>query len=71
MKRNTVHKILNPIIALLFISQVVSGLSHERLSEEIFEFIHEGFGLVLVSLVIVHFILNFNWIKASYFKPKI
>ncbi len=67
MKRNTALKIINPILLVLIISQAATGLFRMKLSSETFEFIHEGGGLILVGLVIVHLILNFNWIKANYF----
>jgi len=70
MKRNTTLKIINPILLVLIISQAVTGLLHTKLSPETFETIHEGGGIVLVGLVIVHLILNFNWIRASYFHKK-
>jgi hypothetical protein len=67
MKKNTIHKIINPIMLVLIISQVTTGLLHMKFSPETFETLHEGGGLILVGLVIVHLILNFNWIRASYF----
>jgi len=67
MKKNELHKILNPILLVLMVSQAVTGLSHAKLSHEAFEFIHEGGGILLLVLIILHLILNFNWIKASYF----
>ncbi len=67
MKKNTALKIVNPILLILIISQAVTGLSRMKLSPETFEVLHEGGGLILVGLVIVHFILNFNWVKENYF----
>ena len=67
MKRNTALKILNPILLVLFVNQAITGLSNTKLSREAFEFFHEGGGIVLIALIILHLILNFNWIKASYF----
>lgn len=67
MKRNTALKILNPILLALLVNQAVTGLSRDKLSRETFEFLHEGGGIVLIALIILHLILNFNWIKASYF----
>ena len=69
MKRNTPLKILNLILLILFASQAVTGLSHAKLSHETFEFLHEGGGVLLIVLIVLHLILNFSWIKASYF-PK-
>ena len=67
MKKNTALKIINPILLILFISQAVTGLFHMKLSPETFEALHEGGGTILIGLVIIHLILNFNWIKAIYF----
>jgi len=66
MKRNTAFKILTPILLVLFISQAVTGLFHAKFSHEVFEFIHQGGGTILIALIILHFILNFNWVKANY-----
>jgi hypothetical protein len=70
MKRNTALKILNPVLAILLINQVLTGLFGHELSHEAFEIFHRKAALVLVAFVIVHVILNFNWIKVSYFKAK-
>jgi len=69
MKRNTALKILNPILLVLFISQAMTGLFHAKVTHEAFEFFHAGGGKILIGLIVVHFILNFNWVKANYF-PK-
>ncbi len=67
MKRNTMLKILNPILLVLFISQAVTGLFSAKVSPEVFNFFHRGGGTILIALIVVHFILNFNWVKANYF----
>jgi len=69
MKKNTALKILNPILLVLFVSQAITGLFHAKVSPEAFEFFHEGGGIILIGLIVVHFILNFNWVMANYF-PK-
>ncbi len=66
MKRNTTLKILNPILLLLFVNQAVSVLFRAKLSHETFGFFHEGGGAILLCLIAVHIILNFNWVKANY-----
>jgi heme A synthase len=68
MKKNTVLKIINPILLVLIVNQAVTGLLHLKLSPDTFETLHEGGGMILVGLAVVHLILNFNWIKASYFR---
>jgi len=70
MKRNTALKILNPVLAVLLINQVLTGLFGRELSHEAFEIFHRKAALVLAAFVVLHLILNFNWIKASYFKTK-
>ena len=67
MKRNTLHKILNPILAVLFINQAVTALFSDYLPHEAFEIFHQFGGFVLLGLIAVHFILNFNWVRANYF----
>ena len=67
MKKNTALKIINPILLVLIISQVVTGLSRIRFSHKTFEVIHEDVGLILAGLVIVHIILNWNKLL-KYFK---
>jgi hypothetical protein len=67
MKKNTMHKLLNPILMVLIANQAVTAVLSDNLSRKTFEFLHEGGGIALVCCVLVHLILNFSWIKASYF----
>ncbi|MGA2322298.1 MAG: hypothetical protein ABSG22_00430 [Sedimentisphaerales bacterium] len=67
MKKNTLHKILNPILLVLFINQAVTVLFLDELPRKAFEIFHKGGGAVLLGLIAVHFILNSNWVKANYF----
>jgi hypothetical protein len=70
MKRNTALKILNPVLLVLFINQALSGLFHSKYSYEAFELLHETAGKIFIGLLVLHIILNFNWIKANYLKKK-
>ena len=67
MKKNTLHKILNPILLVLFINQAVTVLFLDELPPRAFEIFHKGGGGILLALIAIHFILNFNWVKANYF----
>jgi hypothetical protein len=67
MKKNTLHKILNPILLVLFINQAITVLFLDELPRKAFEIFHKGAGGVLLGLIALHFILNFNWVKANYF----
>jgi hypothetical protein len=70
MKRNTALKILNPLLLLLFINQAITVLFFEHLSYRTFALFHKTGGAILLCLIALHIILNFNWIKASYFPRK-
>jgi uncharacterized membrane protein len=67
MKKNTLHKILNPILLVLFINQATTVLFLDELPHWAFQIFHKGGGSILLTLIAVHFILNFNWVKANYF----
>lgn len=71
MKKSALLKIVNPLLILLFITQALSGILHDYLMEvsyETFEIIHGIGGYVFVFLVVVHFTLNWNWVKSTFFK---
>jgi hypothetical protein len=70
MKKNTMHKILNPILLVLMVNQLVTGVGRGNFSPETFEFLHEGGGILLAVLAGVHILLNFNWVKANYFSKR-
>jgi hypothetical protein len=67
MKRNTALKILNPVLFVLFVNQAVTVLFLDELPVKVFQIFHKGGGAVLLTLIALHFILNFNWLKANYF----
>ncbi len=63
-------KLLNPIIALLILNQALSALLSGLLSRDAFETIHETGGVLLLVGVVLHLLLNWNWVKATYLKKK-
>jgi uncharacterized membrane protein YraQ (UPF0718 family) len=63
-------KIVNPIIAILFIGQAGSGIFHEVIPYEVFEKVHGTAGYLLAAGVIGHIVLNWSWIKTTFFKPR-
>jgi hypothetical protein len=67
MKRNTAFKILNPILAVFFINQALTVIFRDNISFETFGLFHKTGGAILLFLIAVHVILNFNWVKANYF----
>jgi hypothetical protein len=68
MKKNTVLKVVNPLLGILLINQVLMGLLHDRLPAEAFEVLHEGAGIVVAIVAVVHVILNWNWFKMNLFR---
>ena len=67
MKRNTALKILNPILLVFFVNQAISALFREHYSFQAFSIFHKTAGGILLCLIALHFILNFNWVMANYF----
>ena len=70
MKRNSLLKILNPILAVLLVNQIITGLLHGYLSEEAYEILHGGSGLVFAVAALLHVIMNWNWVKSNFLKGR-
>jgi hypothetical protein len=68
MTRTSVLKIVNPILGVLLFNQVMTGLLHDMLPREAYEVLHEGGGIVFAIVALLHVILNWNWIKANFFR---
>lgn len=67
MKRNTMLKILNPVLALFFINQAISVIFREHFTHTAFGIFHKTAGMILLCLIAVHVVLNLNWVKTNYF----
>ena len=70
MTKNKALKIINPILAILLITQLLSGMFNEYLPYEVFEVVHEWGGFLFAILIVVHLILNWNWVKTNFFKKR-
>ncbi len=64
MSKQTLLKIINPVIALLLLNQAATGLLHNVLPHGVFEFMHKG-GWILFILTILHLYLNWGWVKSN------
>jgi len=71
MKRNSILRILNPILAVLFLNQSLTGILHDTISREAYEFLHGGGGILVTITVVLHVILNWNWIKATFYRKNL
>ncbi|MDP8268573.1 MAG: hypothetical protein P9L97_07600 [Candidatus Tenebribacter davisii] len=75
MKKQMLLKNLNMFLFLSFIITALALIFYKFIPSKIQgnEFLyetHEIAGIVMIILGILHFILNFNWVKAVYFKKK-
>jgi hypothetical protein len=61
-------KLLNPILAILFLNQALSGIFHDSIPYEIFEKAHGAAGYFLAAVIVVHIFLNWTWIKNTFFR---
>ncbi len=71
MTKNTALKILNPVLGVLLINQMATGIFASEIqarSHDAFEVLHEGNGYLIVILSVVHVILNWPWVKANFFR---
>lgn len=70
MNRIAALKILNPVLFVLGFHQMVSGIVMKVAWSEKIGIIHEWNGYALILVVLIHLILNWNWVKLTYFKAK-
>ena len=67
MKRNRLLKVLNPVLAILFVNQILTGMFADALPREGFEILHKGGGFLFALVGIIHVVLNWGWIQMNYF----
>ncbi len=65
MPKNTTLRILNPLLALLMLSQLLSGLWRPHLSPEAFMWLHTRGGVALLAAVMLHVAANWDWVWAT------
>ena len=70
MSKNKALKVVNLVLLVLIINQMVGAFLYGGISHELFEWGHERAGMLLAVVVAVHLGLNWNWVKANYFKKK-
>ncbi|MFH1189361.1 MAG: DUF4405 domain-containing protein [Candidatus Omnitrophota bacterium] len=72
MNKALALRIVNPILALSFVVQAVTGIImllriKTPYTHLVFE-AHEHNGLLMIALVTAHLTLNWGWITATFFK---
>ena len=68
MNRAKALKILNPILAVIFLCQVCTGLLHKYIFYKVYDMVHGGGGIVLLAAVIIHLYLNWTWVRSNFVK---
>lgn len=66
-------KVVNPILFILMLFQVISGLGQRYAGQDLFVLfrrVHVPNGVLLVIFWIVHLYLNWGWIKMNFFKQR-
>ncbi len=66
MKANSFLKVVNPILAVVFLFQVLTGLMHSIIPESLYETLHGGGGGLLLVIAIIHVVLNWGWVKSNF-----
>lgn len=74
MNKRNLLKIVNPLLALVFIMTAFPGMIRNFLPDvipgEMFFMLHPKMGIALFILAICHIALNWGWIKMTFFKAK-
>ncbi len=75
MKKQSLLKFLNFILLIVFFLVALSMILYRWGSEslqgsETMSEIHETSGTVLFFMVILHLVLNWTWIRSTYFKKR-
>ena len=65
MNKRGLLKIVNVLLAILILNQATTGLLSGILPHSLFEFLHEGGGVTIFIVVLVHVYLNWAWVKAN------
>lgn len=66
--KQKILRITNILLALLILNQILSGFFGKEIGNPLFELLHKRGAILLVIVIVAHLILNWGWIKNSYFK---
>ena len=58
--------LLGSVLAVLVLTQALSGLLRDQLSGAVFQVVHQGGGIVLVAAIALHVVLNVAWVRTTY-----
>jgi hypothetical protein len=61
-------KVVNPLVAVVFLVLAGTGIFRELIPDEIYRIVHPYAGYLFVTLIAVHLYLNWGWIKTTILK---
>lgn len=61
--KSKILKIINPIMAILFLLVLSAAVFHKQIPHDSYELLHVIPGFLLSACIILHFILNWGWVK--------
>jgi hypothetical protein len=64
MNKRNLLKIVNIIVGILFLNQAITGMLHDFLPRDIFEFFHAG-GFLFIIAALLHIYLNWAWVRSN------
>jgi hypothetical protein len=70
MNRNKMNKVLVPILAVLLVNQILTGMFGTSLPPTAFDVLHRGGAVVLLVAAGAHVVLNWAWVRANYLKGR-
>ncbi|MGE5840927.1 MAG: hypothetical protein ACM335_01525 [Deltaproteobacteria bacterium] len=63
MDKNTVLKVVNPVLAILLLNQPFSAVLSEVTGWDFFEGLHVLGGVLLLCAAAIHLVLNWKWVE--------
>lgn len=67
MNKKSALKFINVVIAVLILNQATTAALSDLMGHEAFETLHATGGFLLFLGVIIHVILNWGWVKSTFF----
>jgi len=66
--KQEILKNLNIVLAILLLSQLLSGIFRKEIGRGLFELIHEKGVISLIIVLLINVVLNRGWIKKQLFQ---
>lgn len=65
MDKNTVLRVVNPVLAILLLNQPFSAFLSEVTGWDFFEGLHVLGGVLLLCAAAIHLVLNWKWVELN------